>query len=170
MWTLRFLFPKEDDMWKKQIIAIAAIVISGVAYCIAKNAEEKADGVEKKLDTAVKDLSKTTSGMVERRVSDGVLNEAIRVAAEKRVASITKSVASDIKSDIENRVERAVQSAFDKARGELNIADMIRRKAKEIVRNLTADDLSTTLVDDVKDAVMDEFKSQVRRKVADTIF
>ena len=63
-----------------------------------------------------------------------------------------------------------VQSAFDKARSDLNINDMVRRKAKEIVRGFDADDLSKHLADDIKESVVDEMKAQVKKKFTDTIF
>lgn len=155
---------------RKQVIAIVALAVSAAAYLIAKGADDKATRVEKKVDNAIEDLSGMTSNALRGRVSDGLINEAIQRAANKKVSQITKSVSDDIRSEIESKVERMVQSAFDKARSDLNISDMVRRKAKEIVRNLTADDLSTTLVDDIKDSVVDEMKSQVKKKFVDSVF
>lgn len=155
---------------RKQIIAIVALVASGVAYYVAKNAEDKATEAEKMVNIAVKDLSGMSSKMMESRVSDGLINEAIKRAADRKVAQITKSISNDIRSEVESRVERMVQSAFDKSRSDLNIADMVRRKAKDIVRNMDGDDLSKTLADDIKEAVIDEMKSQVKKKFTDSIF
>lgn len=155
---------------RKTVIAVAALAISGIAYFVARNADEKANEAEKLVNVAVKDLSGMTSDVIDSRVSDGLINEAIKRAADKKVAQITKSISGDIRSEVNNKVERMVQSAFDKARSDLNIHDMVRRKAKEIVRGLEADDLSKTLADDIKDAVLDEMKSQVKKKFTDSIF
>ena len=155
---------------RKQIIAIAALVVSGVAYFVAKNAEDKAVEAEKIVNVAVKDLSGMSTRVLNDRVSDGIINEAIKRAADKKVAQITKSISDDIRSEIESRSERMVQSAFSKARSDLNIADMVRRKAKDIVRNMDGDDLSKTLSEDIKEAVIDEMKSQVKKKFTDSIF
>lgn len=155
---------------RKTIIAIAALAVSGIAYVIATRADEKATEVEKIVNVTVKDMSTMSSRAMNERVSDGMINEAIRRAADKKVSQITKSISSDIRSEVESRVERMVQSAFDKARSDLNISDMVRRKAKEIVRNFDADDLSKNLADDIKDSVLDEMKSQVKKKFTDTIF
>lgn len=155
---------------RKQIIAIAALVVSGVAYFVARNAEDKAAEAEKIVNVAVKDLSGMSTRVLNDRVSDGIINEAIKRAADKKVAQITKSISDDIRSEIESRTERMVQSAFSKARSDLNIADMVRRKAKDIVRNMDGDDLSKTLSEDIKEAVIDEMKSQVKKKFTDTIF
>lgn len=155
---------------RKQIIAIAALVVSGVAYFVAKNAEDKAVEAEKIVNVAVKDLSGMSTRVLNDRVSDGIINEAIKRAADKKVAQITKSISDDIRSEIESRTERMVQSAFSKARSDLNIADMVRRKAKDIVRNMDGDDLSKTLSEDIKEAVIDEMKSQVKKKFTDSIF
>lgn len=155
---------------RKTIIAIAALAVSGIAYVIATRADEKATEVEKIVNVTVKDMSTMSSRAMNERVSDGMINEAIRRAADKKVSQITKSISSDIRSEVESRVERMVQSAFDKARSDLNISDMVRRKAKEIVRNFDADDLSKNLADDIKDSVLDEMKAQVKKKFTDTIF
>ena len=155
---------------RKQIIAIAALVVSGVAYFVAKNAEDKAVEAEKIVNVAVKDLSGMSTRVLNDRVSDGIINEAIKRAADKKVAQITKSISDDIRSEIESRTERMVQSAFSKARSDLNIADMVRRKAKDIVRNMDGDDLSKTLSEDIKEAVIDEMKSQVKKKFTASIF
>lgn len=155
---------------RKQIIAIAALVVSGVAYFVARNAEDKAGEAEKIVNVAVKDLSGMSTRVLNDRVSDGIINEAIKRAADKKVAQITKSISDDIRSEIESRTERMVQSAFSKARSDLNIADMVRRKAKDIVRNMDGDDLSKTLSEDIKEAVIDEMKSQVKKKFTDSIF
>lgn len=155
---------------RKTIIAIAALAVSGIAYVIATRADEKATEVEKIVNVTVKDMSTMSSRAMNERVSDGMINEAIRRAADKKVSQITKSISSDIRSEVESRVERMVQSAFDKARSDLNINDMVRRKAKEIVRNFDADDLSKNLADDIKDSVLDEMKAQVKKKFTDTIF
>lgn len=155
---------------RKTIIAIAALAVSGIAYVIATRADEKATEVEKIVNVTVKDMSTMSSRAMNERVSDGMISEAIRRAADKKVSQITKSISSDIRSEVENRVERMVQSAFDKARSDLNINDMVRRKAKEIVRNFDADDLSKNLADDIKDSVLDEMKAQVKKKFTDTIF
>lgn len=155
---------------RKTIIAIAALAVSGIAYVIATRADEKATEVEKIVNVTVKDMSTMSSRAMNERVSDGMINEAIRRAADKKVSQITKSISSDIRSEVEGRVERMVQSAFDKARSDLNISDMVRRKAKEIVRNFDADDLSKNLADDIKDSVLDEMKAQVKKKFTDTIF
>ena len=169
MWTLRFLFRRRIFM-RKSIIAIAALAVSGVAYFIASRADDKATEAEKIVNSAVKDLSGMSSRVMSDRVSDGLINEAIKRAADKRVAQITKSISNDVRSEVESRVERMVQSAFDKARSDLNIADMVRRKAKEIVRGLDGDDLSKNLADEIKEAVFDEMKSQVKKKFTDSIF
>lgn len=155
---------------RKQIIAVAALVVSGIAYFVAKNAEDKAVEAEKIVNVAVKDLSGMSTRVLNDRVSDGIINEAIKRAADKKVAQITKSISDDIRSEIESRTERMVQSAFSKARSDLNIADMVRRKAKDIVRNMDGDDLSKTLSEDIKEAVIDEMKSQVKKKFTDSIF
>ena len=154
----------------KSIIALAALMVSGIAYVVATRADEKASEVERMVDITVKDLSGMSSKAVNDRVSDGMINEAIRRAADKKVSQITKSVSGDIRSEVESRVERMVQSAFDKARSDLNINDMVRRKAKEIVRGFDADDLSKHLADDIKESVVDEMKAQVKKKFTDTIF
>lgn len=169
MWTLHFLFQRRIFM-RKTIIALAALAVSGVAYFVASRADDKATEAEKIVNSAVKDLSGMSSRVMNNRVSDGLINEAIRRAADRRVAQITKSISSDIRSEIENRVERMVQSAFDKSRSDLNIADMVRRKAKEIVRGMDGDDLSKNLADEIKEAVFDEMKSQVKKKFTDSIF
>lgn len=155
---------------RKTIIAIAALAVSGIAYVIATRADEKATEVEKIVNVTVKDMATMSSRAMNERVSDGMINEAIRRAADKKVSQITKSISSDIRSEVESRVERMVQSAFDKARSDLNINDMVRRKAKEIVRNFDADNLSKNLADDIKDSVLDEMKAQVKKKFTDTIF
>ena len=154
----------------KSIIALAALMVSGIAYVVATRADEKASEVERMVDITVKDLSGMSSKAVNDRVSDGMINEAIRRAADKKVSQITKSISGDIRSEVESRVERMVQSAFDKARSDLNINDMVRRKAKEIVRGFDADDLSKHLADDIKESVVDEMKAQVKKKFTDTIF
>ena len=154
----------------KSIIALAALMVSGIAYVVATRADEKASEVERMVDITVKDLSGMSSKAVNDRVSDGMINEAIRRAADKKVSQITKSISGDIRSEVESRVERMVQSAFDKARSDLNINDMVRRKAKDIVRNMDGDDLSKTLSEDIKEAVIDEMKSQVKKKFTDSIF
>ena len=155
---------------RKQIIAIAALVVSGIAYFVARNAEDKATEAEKIVNVAVKDLSGMSTRVLNDRVSDGIINEAIKRAADKKVAQITKSISDDIRSEVESRAERMVQSAFSKAHSDLNIADMVRRKAKDIVRNMDGDDLSKTLSEDIKEAVIDEMKSQVKKKFTDSIF
>lgn len=155
---------------RKQVIAIAALVVSGIAYFVARNAEDKATEAEKMVNVAVKDLSGMSTKVMNDRVSDGLINEAIKRAADKKVSQITKSISDDIRSEVESRTERMVQSAFAKARSDLNIADMVRRKAKEIVRSMDGDDLSKTLSEDIKEAVIEEMKNSVKKKFTDTIF
>lgn len=154
----------------KPIVAIAALVVSSIAYYVARNADNKASSVEAKVDTAIKDLSNMTSDVIDHRVSDGLIQEAIRRAAEKKVGQITKSISGDIRSEVETKVGRLVQSAFDKARSDLNISDMVRRKAKEIVRGFDADDLSKNLAEEIKDEVISQMKEQVKKNFTNSIF
>lgn len=155
---------------RKPIVAIAALVVSSIAYYVARNAENKASSVEAKVDVAIKDLSNMTSDVIDHRVSDGLIQESIRRAAEKKVSQITKSISTDIRSEVETKVGRMVQSAFDKARSDLNISDMVRRKAKEIVRGFDADDLSKNLAEEIKDEVISQMKEQVKKNFTNSIF
>jgi hypothetical protein len=64
-------------MFRKEIIAIVAIATSAFAYYIAKTTEEKTDAIEKRVNRAVDGLKGMTEGVIDSRVSDGLVNEAI---------------------------------------------------------------------------------------------
>lgn len=157
-------------MFKKEIIAVIALAVSGVAYYVAKNAEEKSDKTESRVNRAVDGLRGMTEGVIDRRVSDGLVNEAIEKAAANKVASITKNSASTIRNSIESQASKIVGRAFDDVKTDLDVKAMVEKKAHSIVANMTAYDLSPSLVDDVKREVIKEMKDQVKKKLVDAVF
>jgi hypothetical protein len=111
-----------------------------------------------------------TEGVIDSRVSDGLVNEAIEKAAANKVASITRNTEKTIRDTINSKANGIVQKNFDKVKGELDVRAMIEKKAHSIVANMTAYDLSPNLVEDVKREVIKEMKEQVKKKLVDAVF
>lgn len=157
-------------MFRKEIIAIVAIATSAFAYYVAKTTEEKTDAIEKRVNRAVDGLKGMTEGVIDSRVSDGLVNETIEKAAANKVASITRNTEKTIRDTINSKANGIVQKNFDKVKGELDVRAMIEKKAHSIVANMTAYDLSPNLVEDVKREVVKEMKEQVKKKLVDAVF
>ena len=157
-------------MSKYQFIAGGvAMVVSVAALIVAKIADNKSSEVEERVNTAVHGLSGITGDVLDSRVSDGLISESIREAADRKVRSITRNTADEIKKTVEARAQSIVDEQYKKVMSELNIKGMVKAKAKHIVRNLTAYDISKTLEDDIKDAVIHELKDSIRQKLANNL-
>lgn len=157
-------------MFKKEIIAVVALAISGLALYVAKNTEEKAEKTDSRVNRAVDGLRGMTEGVIDRRVSDGLVTEAIEKAAANKVASITRNTENTIRNSIESQASSIVGRTFDRVKDDLDVKGMVEKKAHSIVANMTAYDLSPTLVDDVRREVIKEMKEQVKKKLVDAVF
>lgn len=151
------------------IAAGAAIVVSAIAFFVAKNSEERVETVERRINKAVDGLTGITDGVINNRASDALINEAIERAAERRVKRITRNTADMIRDTIERDVKKIVYDQFNRAKSELNIKEMLKRKARSIVNDMRPNDISQTLEDDIKDAIIGEMKATVKQKIADTL-
>ena len=151
------------------IAAGAAIVVSAIAFFVAKNSEERVETVERRINKAVDGLTGITDGVINNRASDALINEAIERAAERRVKRITRNTADMIRDTIERDVKKIVYDQFNRAKSELNIKEMLKRKAHSIVNDMRPNDISPTLEDDIKDAIIGEMKATVKQKIADTL-
>lgn len=157
-------------MFKKEILAVIALGVSAIAFYIAKNTEEKADDIDKRVNRAVDGLKGMTEGVIDRRVSDGLVNEAIEKAAQNKVISITRNTTNMIRSTIESEVNNIVSRQFEDVKSDLDVKGMVEKKAHSIVANMTMYDVSPTLLDDVKREVIKEMKEQIKKKVVDAVF
>lgn len=157
-------------MFRKEFLAVAALCVSAIAFYVAKDASEKTDKTESRVNRAVDGLRGMTESVIDNRVSDGLVREAIEKAAANKVASITRNTENTIRSSIESQASKIVGKHFDKVRSELDVRAMVEKKAHSIVANMTMYDLSPSLVDDVKREVIKEMKDQIKKKVVDAVF
>lgn len=151
------------------IFAGLAVVVSVISYAVAKSTEEKTDKLDTRVNRAVDGMRGMTESVVDSRVSDSLVQEAIEKAAANKVASITRNSESMIRSTINSKADSIVRKHFDKVKSELDVRAMVEKKAHSIVANMTAYDLSPSLVDDVKREVIKEMKEQVKKKIVDAI-
>lgn len=150
------------------LVGIGAMVVSVGAFIVSAMADKKVNAVEVRVNKTVDGLSGITSDVINARASDGLINEAIRIAAENKVRHITRDVTDKIREGIEKEIQQVVYTQYRKILSELNIKAMVKQKAKHIIRNLTAYDISSTLEDDIKKAVIGELKDSIRQKVTDS--
>lgn len=154
----------------KAFLGITALVVAGVAFIVARNADEKADKVGKKFNKASDHILAVCRDDIDTRMTDTMVSNVIKEAAEKKANAIVKRVGDDVSRQINYKVTNAVSEIIDDELKAFDLASFIRRKAQEIVEGLSANDISSTLIEDVKKAIVTEMKSKVKNQLTEMMF
>ena len=88
------------------------------------------------------------------------------VACKVIVKKISKENADEVTKTVKDKVDEVVRETVK----EVDVVKLIKRKAKQIVRNMDPDDISMDIANDIKNEIFRDVKRTMRNKVADALF
>ena len=120
------------------VITIAAsICAAAYTYYVSKKVSKVCDC----LDTSINNISKD----VKVEVSDSIIEEAVKKAADREVAKSVKAVVSDVMDESEDIITREAKKVVDDIRSDLSVT--IRGKIEEFIDELDRDEVKQNAVD-----------------------
>lgn len=154
----------------KSFLGVAALAVAGVAFVVARLADEKADKVTSKFNKASTHILSVCRDDIDNRMTDTIVSNVLKEAAERKADEITKRLSDNVSKTISSTVNDAVGNVLEDELKAIDLTSLIRRKAQTIVEGLSASDISETLIDDIKKSIVKEMKGKVKNQLSDMLF
>ena len=149
----------------KKYVGIAALVVAGIAFFIASDADSKATKLKKAVDDAVDNMSDLSEYEVARKFTTSMAEDALRKAAERKAAEITRIVQSRVQAEIHDEVSKKVLNVVEEVKDTLDVEAMVKSKLRKVLSGMSLDDI----LEDFRDDILEELKDHATDKLDDLL-